>query len=54
MLPQVFHPYDPVAFRLEPLIASAHRDRRPVLIPYYKGGLRIHHQVRISNYLIAL
>lgn len=38
----LFMPYDPVAYRLEPLIVPP-AERRPVLepvaIPYYKGGL---------------
>ena len=46
----VFHPNDPVAYRLEPLVASggarkqaeaeAAAARRPVYVPYHKGGYR--------------
>ncbi|XP_078443291.1 shoot gravitropism 2 (SGR2) [Wolffia australiana] len=38
----IFHPYDPVAYRLEPLICKEYVDRRPVLIPYHRGGKRLH------------
>lgn len=34
-----------MGFRLEPLIDPSNRDRRPILLPYYRGGLRIHHQI---------
>lgn len=39
----LFMPYDPVAYRLEPLIVPP-AERRPILepvaVPYYKGGLK--------------
>lgn len=34
----IFHPYDPVAYRLEPLICKEDVRKRPVFIPYHKGG----------------
>lgn len=35
----VFHPSDPISYRLEPLIAPAMRDLKPQALPYTKGGL---------------
>ncbi|KAG5179132.1 hypothetical protein JKP88DRAFT_128801, partial [Tribonema minus] len=40
----VFHPFDPVAFRLEPLVSSANRE--PEILPTWQGGLRVHYQVK--------
>ncbi|XP_077231820.1 phospholipase SGR2-like [Tasmannia lanceolata] len=38
----IFHPFDPVAYRVEPLICKEYISRRPVIIPYHKGGRRLH------------
>ncbi|XP_052621901.1 phospholipase SGR2 isoform X1 [Lactuca sativa] len=38
----IFHPYDPVAYRIEPLVCKEHIDRHPVIIPYHRGGKRLH------------
>ncbi|KAK8463648.1 hypothetical protein PHAVU_011G002700 [Phaseolus vulgaris] len=38
----IFHPYDPVAYRIEPLVCKEHIGQRPVLIPYHRGGKRLH------------
>ncbi|XP_052884364.1 phospholipase SGR2-like isoform X2 [Gossypium arboreum] len=38
----IFHPYDPVAYRIEPLVCKEHITKRPVIIPYHKGGRRLH------------
>lgn len=38
----IFHPYDPVAYRIEPLVCKEHIDRPPVIIPYHRGGKRLH------------
>ncbi|EOA39604.1 hypothetical protein CARUB_v10008231mg [Capsella rubella] len=38
----IFHPYDPVAYRLEPLVCKEYLPRRPVIIPYHRGGKRLH------------
>ncbi|KAL6212510.1 hypothetical protein ACLB2K_017730 [Fragaria x ananassa] len=38
----IFHPFDPVAYRIEPLVCKEYLDRRPVIIPYHKGGKRLH------------
>lgn len=38
----IFHPYDPVAYRIEPLINEEFASITPVLIPHHKGRKRIH------------
>lgn len=38
----IFHPFDPVAYRLEPLICKEYINKRPVIIPYHRGGKRLH------------
>lgn len=38
----IFHPYDPVAYRVEPLVCKEYIGKRPVLIPYHRGGKRLH------------
>ncbi|XP_047325127.1 phospholipase SGR2 [Impatiens glandulifera] len=38
----IFHPFDPVAYRLEPLTCEEYINKRPVIIPYHKGGKRLH------------
>jgi DDHD domain len=35
----IFHPTDPVAYRLEPLISSAMKDLKPQPLPYVKKGI---------------
>ncbi|KAK4256407.1 hypothetical protein QN277_009277 [Acacia crassicarpa] len=38
----IFHPYDPVAYRVEPLVCKEYINKRPVLVPYHRGGKRLH------------
>ncbi|KAL2467475.1 Phospholipase SGR2 [Forsythia ovata] len=38
----IFHPFDPVAYRIEPLICKEFRHKRPIIIPYHKGGKRLY------------
>ncbi|KAF3790188.1 Phospholipase [Nymphaea thermarum] len=38
----IFHPFDPVAYRIEPLICKEYINKRPVIVPYHKGGKRLH------------
>ncbi|KAJ8574303.1 hypothetical protein K7X08_026108 [Anisodus acutangulus] len=38
----IFHPFDPVAYRIEPLVCKEYLNRRPVIIPYHRGGKRLH------------
>ncbi|KAL2911870.1 hypothetical protein HK105_208653 [Polyrhizophydium stewartii] len=35
----IFHPFDPVAHRIEPLVMKSFASLKPVAIPYTKGGL---------------
>ncbi|XP_016121047.1 phospholipase DDHD2-like, partial [Sinocyclocheilus grahami] len=36
----IFHPFDPVAYRIEPIILSQDMDLPPMLIPHHKGRKR--------------
>ncbi|GKV09233.1 hypothetical protein SLEP1_g20768 [Rubroshorea leprosula] len=38
----IFHPFDPVAYRIEPIVCKEYTEKRPVIIPYHKGGKRLH------------
>lgn len=38
----IFHPFDPVAYRVEPLVCKEFVSKRPVVVPYHKGGKRLH------------
>ena len=38
----VFHPFDPVAYRIESLINPESHKYRPMLIPHHKGRKRMH------------
>ncbi|XP_015885497.1 phospholipase SGR2 isoform X2 [Ziziphus jujuba] len=38
----IFHPFDPVAYRIEPLVCKEYSSKRPVIVPYHKGGKRLH------------
>lgn len=38
----IFHPFDPVAYRVEPLVCKEYVSKRPVVVPYHKGGKRLH------------
>lgn len=38
----IYHPYDPVSFRIEPLIEPSMAKVRPVLVPHHKGRKRMH------------
>jgi hypothetical protein len=43
----VFHPYDAIAYRIEPLIDQKMKDVEPVLIPH-RGGHRVHVAIKKS------
>ncbi|XP_019358462.1 PREDICTED: SEC23-interacting protein isoform X1 [Gavialis gangeticus] len=43
----IYHPLDPVAYRLEPMIIP-HSDVKPVLIPHHKGRKRLHLELKDS------
>nr|GMD15513.1 Phospholipase SGR2 [Ipomoea batatas] len=38
----IFHPFDPVAYRIEPLVCKEYVNKRPIIIPYHRGGKRLH------------
>ncbi|KAJ3691677.1 hypothetical protein LUZ61_020841 [Rhynchospora tenuis] len=38
----IFHPFDPVAYRIEPLVCEEYINIRPVIVPYHRGGRRLH------------
>ncbi|CAH9071079.1 unnamed protein product [Cuscuta europaea] len=40
----IFHPFDPVAYRIEPLVCKEYVNKRPIIIPYHRGGKRLHIQ----------
>lgn len=42
----IFHPYDPVAYRIESLINPKLASVKPVLIPHHKGRKRIHLELK--------
>ncbi|KAL0858442.1 hypothetical protein ABMA27_012318 [Loxostege sticticalis] len=42
----IFHPYDPIAYRIEPLINSQLGDVKPYLIPHHKGRKRMHLELK--------
>lgn len=42
----IFHPYDPLAYRIEPMIDPRFKGVEPVLLPHHRGGKRIHVQLR--------
>ncbi|WAR22550.1 S23IP-like protein [Mya arenaria] len=44
----VFHPFDPVAYRLEPLINPSVVNVKPVLMPHHKGRKRLHLELKES------
>uniref|UniRef100_A0A8C5WI13 DDHD domain-containing protein n=1 Tax=Leptobrachium leishanense TaxID=445787 RepID=A0A8C5WI13_9ANUR len=43
----IYHPLDPVAYRLEPMIVPD-LDLKPVLIPHHKGRKRLHLELKES------
>ncbi|XP_008200242.1 phospholipase DDHD2 [Tribolium castaneum] len=42
----IFHPYDPVAYRIESLINPELSKLKPVLIPHHKGRKRMHLELK--------
>jgi hypothetical protein len=38
----IFHPFDPVAYRIEPLVNTQLMFHKAVLIPHHKGRKRMH------------
>lgn len=42
----IFHPYDPIAYRIEPLIIPSMCNVKPVLISHHKGRKRMHLELK--------
>ena len=42
----IFHPYDPVAYRIEPLISRDNAYAEPEIITHWKGGFRVQYQTK--------
>lgn len=42
----VFHPHDPVAYRIEPLLDPVLFSRPPVIIMHHQGGFRAHYLIK--------
>lgn len=42
----IFHPFDPVAYRIEPLVNPEVASTSPVLIPHHKGRKRMHLELK--------
>lgn len=42
----IFHPYDPIAYRIEPLINPQLKSMKPYLIPHHKGRKRMHLELK--------
>ncbi|XP_046907480.1 phospholipase DDHD2-like [Hypomesus transpacificus] len=54
----IFHPFDPVAYRIEPMVLSPGQELPPMLIPHHKGRKRMHLEMkdnltRVSSDLLA-
>ncbi|XP_071803441.1 triacylglycerol hydrolase DDHD2-like [Asterias amurensis] len=44
----IFHPFDPVAYRIEPLVHPSMADVKPFLMPHHKGRKRFHLELKES------
>jgi hypothetical protein len=42
----IFHPYDPVAYRIEPCINPCNADFEPTIMKHWNGGFRVHYQTK--------
>jgi DDHD domain len=42
----IFHPYDPVAYRIEPLIHACNSDFEPRIMTHWNGGFRVQYQTK--------
>ncbi|KAK4872058.1 hypothetical protein RN001_016182 [Aquatica leii] len=49
----MFHPYDPVAYRMESLINPDLANLKPVLIPHHKGRKRMHLELKETMYRVS-
>lgn len=46
MFYNIFHPYDPVAYRMESLVDKEFSSLRPLLVPHHKGRKRMHLELK--------
>lgn len=42
----MFHPHDPVAYRIEPLLDPTLSSKSPVVVIHHKGGFRPHYMIK--------
>ncbi|XP_064164295.1 phospholipase DDHD2-like [Anguilla rostrata] len=42
----IYHPFDPVAYRIEPMIGAPDVETEAVLIPHHKGRKRMHRELK--------
>jgi len=42
----IFHPYDPVAYRIEPCIDRRNADFEPTIMKHWNGGFRVQYQTK--------
>lgn len=49
----IFHPYDPVAYRIEPLINPEAQNLQPFLVPHHKGRKRMHLELKEQMYRVG-
>jgi phospholipase DDHD2 len=42
----IFHPFDPVAYRIEPLIDRTNADMEPRIVTHWNGGFRVQYQTK--------
>jgi hypothetical protein len=42
----IFHPYDPIAYRIEPCISPRNADFEPTIMKHWNGGFRVQYQTK--------
>jgi hypothetical protein len=42
----IFHPYDPIAYRIEPCVDPRNSEFEPTLMPHWNGGFRVQYKTR--------
>uniref|UniRef100_A0A6U3BE48 DDHD domain-containing protein n=1 Tax=Entomoneis paludosa TaxID=265537 RepID=A0A6U3BE48_9STRA len=50
----IFHPYDPVAYRLEPCIDPHNTDFEPTIVKHWNGGFRVQYQTKVRKRIVEL
>ena len=43
----IFHPHDPAAYRMEPLIDKSNSRIEPSIVPHWNGGYRVQYQTKL-------